>query len=85
MVLGEPEAAHSFGGTGMTNITTKSRRNKPCPKCNGPTIRIDKYDCYACRECMIWCEKSCGDDLCAFCSKRPPTPIGANWEDKNNN
>lgn len=58
------------------------RRNKPCKNCGGDTIRIDKWDAYACKVCVIWNEEGCSDPECEFCAFRPETPKDVNWEDK---
>lgn len=60
------------------------RRLKPCINCNSETIRIDEFDCVACKKCMIWVEAKCSDDKCCFCSIRPDTPVNVNWEDSKN-
>lgn len=56
---------------------------KPCPKCKSTRkiVRIDQYDAMACRNCLIWTESGCGQKDCDYCSKRPPTPNGVNWDD----
>jgi len=71
----------------LTTIENKKgprRRYKPCARCGGDTIRIDKWDAYACRRCNIWCEKGCTDPRCEFCAKRPESPRNVNWDDPYN-
>lgn len=57
---------------------------KQCPNCgcDKKLVRIDRYDALAHRNCLQWVESGCSDPQCEFCSKRPPTPNGVNWDDK---
>lgn len=59
---------------------------KPCRKCGSDKkiVRIDQYDAMVCRNCLTWTESGCNDPKCEFCSKRPPTPNGIDWDDPNN-
>lgn len=34
----------------------------------------ERYDCYFCETCDIWCEKNCNDPTCYFCVGRPEKP-----------
>ena len=59
---------------------------KKCPHCgcDKKFVRVDQYDAVACRNCLQWCESGCSQKDCEFCSNRPPTPNGVDWDDKNN-
>lgn len=59
---------------------------KACPHCGSDKklVRVDQYDAIACRNCLRWLESGCSQKNCDFCSKRPPTPNGVDWDDPNN-
>lgn len=47
---------------------------KTCHKCEKESVRLDKYDAYACIACNVWLESKCSDELCTFCPQRPENP-----------
>lgn len=59
---------------------------KKCRNCGSDRklVRVDRYDAIACRNCLTWQETACSDPKCCFCSVRPSTPEGVDWDDKNN-
>ena len=50
------------------------KRANGCPKCGKESVRVDKYDSYACIACNVWLESKCSDELCTFCPQRPENP-----------
>ena len=57
------------------------KRIKTCDSCNSKAIRIDEFDSYACKSCVIWIDNKCSYDKCSYCSKRPETPKDVDWDD----
>lgn len=55
-----------------------------CKKCGALGIRINKFDSFACKNCLIWLENLCSDKECENCSSRPATPENVDWNDPNN-
>ena len=45
-----------------------------CPVCNAPTVRVERYDAYACMACRKWIEAACDEDTCDLCRGRPVEP-----------
>ncbi len=58
------------------------KRQMDCPQCGTKAIRIDEYDSYACRKCVIWLGNPCSDPECEFCAERPDYPSDVDWDDK---
>lgn len=46
-----------------------------CAVCNAPTVRVARYDAYACMVCRRWIEAACDEDTCDLCCGRPAEPI----------
>jgi len=62
-------------------------RTKICPGCNriDAVKRIDAFDVYACRRCLLWLEPPCAAAACDFCTLRPPaSDIPKHWAHTNN-
>jgi hypothetical protein len=63
-------------------------RNRTCPSCRGPIVRLDAYDAYACRKCDHWFSKPCTDErgVCSYCDelrklKKPSDAPPEVWDD----
>jgi hypothetical protein len=46
-----------------------------CEKCGYEKSYSTQFDAYYCAKCNEWCEKTCSDVTCMFCSNRPEKPI----------
>jgi hypothetical protein len=68
-------------GVQFSSVPQMEKSYKICHECNTYSIRIDKFDAYACKKCMIWLEDKCNDSKCEFCCVRPETPKDVNWKD----
>ena len=58
--------------------------DRNCPICGEDLIRLDKWDCSACRKCNIWTEDICMCEACPY-PDRPEKPDDKpDWDNPNN-